>query len=172
MCPANERRHSNVTSSHWLGPYKEWSLSSLEGKLIECDNGLMGGVIVLIFMTYWNYIINKQLYVLSIQTVDALTWVYFETTFLWVHNTFPLMILYLYTKKFHCVIHTYQCTIPAGRAGRSRSDVGPRQSTSDRSRIGSNALRQVCMVMKKSNGNKTTLVAHLWPLLLRKLTRD
>ena len=95
-----------------------------------------------------NYIISKQLYVLSIQTVDALTQVYFEITFLWAHNMFPLMILYFYTKKFHCIIHTYQCTIPAGRAGRLRFDASPRQSASDWSRIGSNALRHVCMVMK------------------------
>ena len=52
-------------------------------------------------------------------------------------------------------------------AGQCRSGIGPRRSASDRSGIGSGALRHARMgIKKKSNDNKTTLVALLTSLLL------
>ena len=72
-------------------------------------------------------------------------------------------------KSISHVSHASQCNIytcgPAV-AGLCRSGIGPRRSASDRSGIGSGALRHARMGIKnKSNDNKTTLVALLTYLL-------
>ena len=84
---------------------------------------------------------------------------------------FGVKCFYTYIpKSISHVSHANQCNIytcgPAV-AGLCRSGIGPRRSASDRSGIGSGALRHARMGIKnKSNDNKTTLVALLTYLLL------
>ena len=78
-------------------------------------------------------------------------------------------VLYLYTENYNSCItrKPVHSTCGPALAGRCRSGISPRLSASDRSGIGSGALRHARTSIKiKSNDNKTTLVTLLASLLL------
>ena len=72
------------------------------------------------------------------------------------------MYIYLYTDNYNSYITRKPVHYTCGPAvaGRCRPGIGPRRFASDRSGIGSGALRHARMGIKnKSNDDKTTLVA-------------
>ena len=79
------------------------------------------------------------------------------------------MFIYLYTDNYNSCITRKPVHYTCGPAvaGRCRPGIGPRRFASDRSGIGSGALRHARTGIKnKSNDDKTTLVALLTSLLL------
>ena len=79
------------------------------------------------------------------------------------------MLIYLYTDNYNSCITRKPVQYTCGPAvpGRCRPGIGPRRFASDRSGIGSGALRHARMGIKnESNDDKTTLVALLTSLLL------
>ena len=79
------------------------------------------------------------------------------------------MFLYLYTENYNSCITRKPVHYTCGPAvaGRCRPGIGAKRFASDRSGIGSGALRHARMGIKnKSNDDKTTLVALLTSLIL------
>ena len=91
-----------------------------------------------------------------------------QSSLIFIWYCYLFMFLYFYTENHNSCITRKPVHFTCGPAvaGQCQSNIGPRRSASDRSRIGSGALRHARMGIKnKSNDNKTTLVAILMLVL-------